>query len=190
MKDFIKVYDDYYTDETCQEYIDWIEHYINHGVMFKEEMDERHKRDHFTLNYNNDPIYNCLAGDNMSLHFLPSIKEAVDDYLKEYSVLGRETLLFYDTKVKKIPIGGGFHDWHYENPYVTTAPRKLVVQAYLNTIEEGGETEFLYINKRIKAERGRLIVFPAAFTHTHRGNPPIGKDKYIISSWGVSQDNL
>lgn len=61
---------------------------------------------------------------------------------------------------------------------------------YLNTIEEGGETEFLYCNKRIKAERGRLIVFPAAFTHTHRGNPPIGKDKYIISSWGVSQDNL
>ena len=126
----------------------------------------------------------------MSLHFLPSIKEAVDDYLKEYSVLGRETLLFYDTKVKKIPIGGGFHDWHDETPYVTTAPRKLVVQAYLNTIEEGGETEFLYCNKRIKAERGRLIVFPAAFTHTHRGNPPIGKDKYIISSWGVSQDNL
>ena len=67
--------------------------------------------------------------------------------------------------------------------------RKLVIQLYLNTIEEGGETEFLYINKRIKAEQGRLTIFPAAFTHTHRGNPPIGQDKYIISTWAVSQDN-
>ena len=53
-----------------------------------------------------------------------------------------------------------------------SSARKLVIQLYLNTIEEGGETEFLYINKRIKAEQGRLIIFPAAFTHTHRGNPP------------------
>ena len=59
----------------------------------------------------------------------------------------------------------------------------------MNTIEEGGETEFLYINKRIKAEQGRLIIFPASFTHTHRGNPPIGQDKYIIATWAVSQDN-
>ena len=63
-----------------------------------------------------------------------------------------------------------------------------VVQLYLNTVEEGGETEFLYINKRIKAQQGRLIIFPAGFTHTHRGNPPIGQDKYIVSTWVTSQD--
>ena len=97
--------------------------------------------------------------------------------------------LIYDTKAKKIPIGGGFHSWHYENTGLQVSARKLVIQLYLNTIEEGGETEFLYINKRIKAEQGRLIIFPAAFTHTHRGNPPIGQDKYIVSTWAVSQDN-
>jgi len=93
------------------------------------------------------------------------------------------------TKAKKIPIGGGFHNWHYENTGLQVSARKLVIQLYLNTLEEGGETEFLYINKRIKAEQGRLIIFPAAFTHTHRGNPPIGQDKYIVSTWAVSQDN-
>ena len=111
------------------------------------------------------------------------------EYLKKFSVLGQEKLLIYDTKAKKIPIGGGFHNWHYENTGLQVSARKLVIQLYLNTIEEGGETEFLYINKRIKAEQGRLIIFPAAFTHTHRGNPPIGKDKYIVSTWAVSQDN-
>ena len=44
------------------------------------------------------------------------------------------------------------------------------------------------MNKRVKAEAGRVIVFPTAFTHTHRGNPPIGQDKYIATSWGWVQD--
>ena len=93
----------------------------------------------------------------------------------------------YDVKAKKIPIGGGFHQWHYENDGLLLSPRKVVIQLYLNTIEEGGETEFLYINKRVKAKQGSVLIFPAAFTHTHRGNPPIGKDKYILTSWLVSQ---
>ena len=131
--------------------------------------------------------YNLLSGDNLSLSFLPSLVKPMNEYLKSYSVLGREKLLMYDTKVKKIPIGGGFHDWHYENSGLEVSPRKLVIQLYLNTIEEGGETEFLYMNKRIKAKQGRLIIFPAGFTHTHRGNPPIGQDKYIVSTWAISQ---
>jgi len=63
-----------------------------------------------------------------------------------------------------------------------------VVQMYLNEIEEGGETEFLYLNKRVKSKAGRVIIFPAGFTHTHRGNPPINQTKYILSSWGLMQE--
>ena len=54
---------------------------------------------------------------------------------------------------------------------------------YLNTIEEGGETEFLYLKKREKPVEGKLLIFPAGFTHTHRGNPPLKGDKYILTSW-------
>ena len=68
------------------------------------------------------------------------------------------------------------------------ATRAFVVQLYLNDIEEGGETEFLYIGKRIPARAGRLIIFPAGFTHAHRGNPPLGQTKYICSSWGIVQE--
>ena len=188
INDFISVIDDFYTKEQCEEYINFIEHYVNHGLMIKEDED-LHSRNHFTMNFNNDVYYNLLSGDNLSMKFLPSLKKPVDDYLKEFSTLNSERLLIYDTKIKKIPIGGGFHDWHYENSGLQVSARKLVIQLYLNTIEEGGETEFLYINKRVKSKQGRLIIFPAAFTHTHRGNPPIGQDKYIISTWAVSQDN-
>ena len=186
--DFISVYDNSFTSDECEEYINLVEHYISNGLITKEEK-ALHKTDHFPINFNNDVNYNILSGDNLSMEFLPKIKDSVDDYLKKFSVLGQEKLLIYDTKAKKIPIGGGFHNWHYENTGLQVSARKLVIQLYLNTIEEVGETEFLYMNKRIKAEQGRLIIFPAAFTHTHRGNPPIGKDKYIVSTWAVSQDN-
>ena len=64
-----------------------------------------------------------------------------------------------------------------------------MTQLYLNTIDEAGETEFLYMSRRVNAVAGRLIIFPAGYTHTHRGNPPIGQDKYIATSWGVVQEN-
>ena len=188
INDFISVYDNSFTSDECEEYINLIEHYIINGVITKEDR-AYHNTDHLSINFNNDVSYNILSGDNLSMEFLPKIKDFVSEYLKKFSVLGQEKLLIYDTKAKKIPIGGGFHNWHYENTGLQVSARELVIQLYLNTIEEGGETEFLYINKRIKAEQGRLIIFPAAFTHTHRGNPPIGQDKYIISTWAVSQDN-
>ena len=34
-----------------------------------------------------------------------------------------------------------------------------------------------------------VLIFPAGYTHTHRGNPPIGGSKYLITSWAMVQDN-
>ena len=186
--DFISVYEDAISEEYCEKFIGYIEHYVENGIILREPFEPDHK-DHSTINFNNDANYDMLSGDNLPLTFLPMIKEYVDDYLERYSLLKHEILLMFDVKAKKIPVGGGFHRWHYENGGLQVSPRKLVVQLYLNTVEEGGETEFLYINKRVKAKQGTLIIFPAAFTHTHRGNPPIGQDKYILTTWVVSQDN-
>jgi len=54
---------------------------------------------------------------------------------------------------------------------------------YLNDNFEGGETEFIYQKDRIKPRKNRLLIWPAAYTHVHRGNPPINGDKYIITGW-------
>ena len=54
---------------------------------------------------------------------------------------------------------------------------------YLNDVEEGGETEFLYQSMRFKPKAGTFILFPAHFTHTHRGNPPLSGVKYIATGW-------
>ena len=54
---------------------------------------------------------------------------------------------------------------------------------YLNDDFENGETEFLYQQTRITPKEGKFIIFPCSWPWTHRGNPPIGGSKYIITSW-------
>ena len=117
------------------------------------------------------------------------MKVCIEEYMKMFSLLQQSEFAAYDCKLKKIPAGGGFHSWHYENGSYISAPRSFVIQVYLNDEFEGGETEFLYQNLREEAVTGDVIIFPAGFTHTHRGNPPIGGTKYIATTWAVVQDN-
>jgi hypothetical protein len=57
---------------------------------------------------------------------------------------------------------------------------------YLNTLElnEAGETEFLYQQTRLQPQKNTMVVWPAAFTHAHRGNVVHGTNcKYIVTGW-------
>ena len=186
LTDFITIYENAISPEDCKKWIEYIEFLREEGIICQED-GKLHERDHETLNFSNDDGFDLSSSDKLARNFLPTIKPYVDQYLKDYSVLGSSNFLLYDVKAKRIPICGGFHKWHYENASFNTATRIFVVQAYLNTIEDGGETEFLYQNKRIKAVEGTLVIWPAGFTHVHRGNPPIGQDKYILTSWGMLQ---
>ena len=107
---------------------------------------------------------------------------ALERYFDRFPILKNGRYLHLNCKFQRSRPGEGYHAWHFENngdvPY-----RKLVTMLYLNSVTEGGETEFLYQKRRIKPQQGRLVIFPAGFTHTHRGNPPLSGDKYILTSW-------
>lgn len=89
----------------------------------------------------------------------------------------------YTMKIQKTRPGEGYHVWHCESSGKLTSNRLLTWSVYLNDDFEAGETEFLYQHYRYKPQKGDCIIFPTAYTHTHRGNPPIGGDKYIITGW-------
>ena len=73
----------------------------------------------------------------------------------------------------------GFKIWHCEASSSGTAKRVLVWSFYLNNAKSG--TEFLYY-PTIRARMGRCVIFPAAWTHTHRSAPNKGL-KYFVSGW-------
>ncbi|WP_314442081.1 2OG-Fe(II) oxygenase [Massilia timonae] len=86
---------------------------------------------------------------------------------------------------------GGYHHWHSEiypqNASCDSLHRVLLWMFYLNDVEDGGETEFLYQGRKIAPKKGRLVIAPAGFTHTHRGNVARSGDKYIATSWILYQ---
>jgi hypothetical protein len=118
--------------------------------------------------------------------FMDYLQAAYDKYADKYAEAlkgSSDEHKVYTAKMQKTMPAQGYHRWHYECGNKATSGRLLVYTAYMNDVEEGGETEFLYLGKRIKPEKGTIVIFPAGITHTHRGNPPLSGDKYIITGW-------
>jgi hypothetical protein len=94
---------------------------------------------------------------------------------------------------KYIADQGGYPYWHCElypkigDRFGETLHRILLWSVYLNDGFAVGETEFLYQQRKIVPQTGTLLIAPAGFTHTHRGNRPIGGNKYIATSWILFQ---
>ena len=90
------------------------------------------------------------------------------------------------------PPNQGYHIWHCDWGLWNdlAAHRMIVAMLYLNDVEEGGETEFYHQKVKVKPKQGTLVVWPAYFTHLHRGNAPISNTKYIINKWGFLKKNV
>lgn len=185
MTDFIEVYDNALPDEWCDKYIELF------------ETQSKLRYDRYTLYGNNHkPTYvEDTAIDmvsktnevNLSFSteaFLKHFWPCYDRYYEKYSVLknmGKQNV--YVLKIQKTEPSQGYHIWHAEKMQRNQQQRVAVLMCYLNDVEEGGETEFLYQNKRVKPKKGRMVIWPSSFTHTHRGNPPLSGSKYIITGW-------
>lgn len=106
-------------------------------------------------------------------------------YTQKNYILSEVSNGFYisDVKMQATRPGQGYHAWHCENVSKDSSKRVLAYTLYLNTVDEGGETEFLHQKKRIKARKNTFALWPAHFTHIHRGNPPLSNNKYILTGW-------
>lgn len=74
----------------------------------------------------------------------------------------------------------GFKAWHYES--TEERIRLFVWMVYLNDVKDGG-TEFMFQQHTEPAEQGKLLFFPADWTHTHRGQISQTDTKYILTGW-------
>lgn len=184
--DFILEAPNFFSYEECSEYIEYFENMDRLG--FASDRVQSHGiMAHYV---NDDQIFlhdrSCVQLDQpLTDLFLNRFwSDIYPLYAKQYSVLkDAPSHKIFKLKLQRTEPGGGYHTWHYEAASRLVYDRLLFFILYLNTVEEGGETEFLYYKKRIKAETGKLIVAPCGFTHAHRGNPPLEDTKYILTGW-------
>ena len=85
-----------------------------------------------------------------------------------------------EQNIQKYIEGGGYHQYHQEHG-PRHSLRMLVWMLYLNDSKCG--TEFPQWNKIVKAKQGRLVIWPAFWTHVHRGVTPNKGTKYIATGW-------
>ena len=185
--DFIIRYEKIFTRDECRNLIEKIDFLDENAMLFPQPKNNRAFQDQDAINIFVDDGVTLPEASIISKQIFPKIQPCVDNYLERFPVLGIRKFMIHDCKIKKIKCGAGFHAWHYENGDVSNSRRTFVVQIYLNDDFDGGETEFLYQNKREKASAGDVLVFPCQFTHVHRGNPPIDGDKYLVTSWAWIQ---
>jgi hypothetical protein len=181
-KDFIGIYENVLPKERCQEIIDKMERHnsqdpsiVNQGnTQFPEK--ENGRKDY--------QIFAHKVFDGISKDINHVLGVCVNAYADEFFVLKNIGLLRSDiVKLQKTPPRGGYHVWHCEQG-AKDPERVLVWTLYLNDIPDGeGETEFLWQGVRVQPKAGMVCIFPAAFTHAHRGNPVYSCDKYLATGW-------
>jgi hypothetical protein len=140
---------------------------------------------HSNLLYHQIPS-RAIPYRNIYLKYIQELNPCVEEYLKEYPDAGENRFqLEESTNIQHYEPGQGFLRSHCERSG-SGAPnntRHLVYMTYLNTVNDGGGTEFKYQNKIYKAEIGKTIIWPTDFTHTHRGIVSNTEHKYIVTGW-------
>jgi hypothetical protein len=114
------------------------------------------------------------------------IREIVGNYCEYYSLdkFVAPLDITEHINIQKYPLKGAYHSIHADRGWSPLDMyRELVFMTYLNTIHSGGETEFMFYKLKIKPEKGLTLVWPAGWTHAHRGLPAPTAEKIILTGW-------
>lgn len=126
---------------------------------------------------------NCLV------KYSDELLKAIEQYKKEYPGCNEHIETWgirENVNIQHYAPGGGFKKWHSEKSGrhdLVSSARVLVFMTYLNTVTDNGGTEFLHQNLKINAEKGKTVIWPAEWTHVHRGIVSPSQEKYIITGW-------
>lgn len=105
----------------------------------------------------------------------------VTKYVKKYPEMNLTFNKWYleHFKFKQFLPGEYYDYWHSEQGFYL--PRIVSILVYLSDHKCG--TEF-YNSEIILSKKGRALIFPAFWTHTHRGQPcPENKVRFVMSSY-------
>lgn len=200
-EDFIGVFNEAYTQQQCDNHIRFFRNAEKAGMVVNRQASENvspFSKDDLSTTANGNHLADWMLDRHPEIaeiytHSLEFTNVLINNCLKEYCRKypglagfpdGEKRVSIQDSKIQKTLPGQGYHVWHHEHGTGGRAHRRLLAfSLYLNTVDEGGETEFLYQKVRFKPTMGQMLIWPAYFTHAHRGNQPLSGEKYIITGW-------
>lgn len=100
----------------------------------------------------------------------------------DYKIIGNNSLTNSTFQMQKYIKNTGDFKYHHDFCVENESHRVITFIWYINTVDEGGETEIMK-DIRIKPEEGKLLLFPACWTYPHCGLVPKSDHKYIITGW-------
>ena len=189
IRDFIGVYDGYIPDEACDQAIELFNKYNEFNKVFSRftsEGSSQDKKNDKQLFCSPDILIDQEFDVNKLKLLMVNFDMALRHYYTETNVkkYTAEDIMTDHVKIQKTLPSQGYHVWHVEHGEGRENEKRILAYSiYLNTVEEGGETEFLYQSQRVKPVKGRIVIWPAGFPYVHRGNPPLSGEKYILTSW-------
>ncbi len=178
MNDFLEIYPNALDAATCHAVIEFFEkspvktasgtgtagvvHAVrrSHGVVLDQQ--------------SGGPLFQAVLG---------ALKRGFAAYVAKYEELRRQPSVFESFGIYRYQNESEGYDWHSDGMDQGLRYRFVSAVLYLNTVSEGGETEFRYQNRKVQAQEGTLVFFPSGWTHIHRGCPPRSGPKYVLVTW-------
>ena len=182
----------YMSEEICDEVLDFYNN--NKSLQISGTIGSDEKNDGSQNKF--DPIVNVEAKKCTQLNIIPNAQELtlynihlqaiLDDYKQKYK--WADFVNTYDIIenmiIQHYKPGEGFYKWHMEqNGYPDVVYRHLVFMTYLNDVENGGTEFYHFPDLKIQARKGLTLIWPAGWTHTHKGVISNVDEKYIITGW-------
>lgn len=119
--------------------------------------------------------------------YCDNLQDILNEYIEAYSYCNYYAPfnITEPMSIQHYKPGEAFYAYHTErgSAFMPSVTRHLVFMTYLNDIDDEGGTEFFYQKLKVKPKKGLTLIWPADWTHTHKGIPSETQDKYVITGW-------
>lgn len=134
-----------------------------------------------------NPNYINIPGNDVFRRYAVSLFECYKDYIAQWPFVKilPNNLQIGSFNIQRYESGQHFQKIHTERGGLNTLHRVFAWMTYLNDVESkhGGSTVFVHYDLEIQPQKGLTLIWPAEWTHAHKGNLLSAGSKYIITGW-------